>query len=145
MIIEQSADRAPFVCQSQSLNLFVESPSRGKLTSMLFHSWKRKLVTGIYYLRSRPKSDPVQFVVNKVHVKGGGKGESAKICSRAKGLPKKKFRTRSPPPEGRFFDNCPDFLENSLKNLVGMPEAVFGNSFQVYIQQSVRERIVCKF
>ena len=82
VIIEQSADRAPFVCQSQSLNLFVESPSRGKLTSMLFHSWKRKLVTGIYYLRSRPKSDPVQFVVNKVHVNGGERGESVKACSR---------------------------------------------------------------
>ena len=79
VIIEQSADRAPFVCQSQSLNLFVESPSRGKLTSMLFHSWKRKLITGIYYLRSRPKSDPVQFVVNKVHLKG----ESVEACSRA--------------------------------------------------------------
>ena len=62
--------QAPFVCQS---------PSRGKLTSMLFHSWKRELITGIYYLRSRPKSDPVQFVVNKVHLKG----ESVEACSRA--------------------------------------------------------------
>lgn len=69
VIIDQSADRSPFVCQSQSMNMFVESPSRGKLTSMLFHSWKRKLVTGMYYLRSRPKSDPVQFVVNKVPTK----------------------------------------------------------------------------
>lgn len=66
VIIEQAADRAPFVCQSQSMNIFVESPSRGKLTSMLFHSWKRKLVTGMYYLRSRPKSDPVQFGVSGV-------------------------------------------------------------------------------
>ena len=62
---------------------FRESPSRGKLTSMLFHSWKRKLVTGIYYLRSRPKSDPVQFVVNKVHVNGGETGKSVEACSRA--------------------------------------------------------------
>ncbi|CAB1107681.1 unnamed protein product [Ectocarpus sp. CCAP 1310/34] len=57
---------APFVCQSQSMNMFVESPSRGTLTSMLFHSWKGKLVTGMYYPRSRPKSDPVQFGVNRV-------------------------------------------------------------------------------
>lgn len=78
-IIEQSADRAPFVCQSQSMNMFVESPSRGKLTSMLFHSWKRKLVTGIYYLRSKPKSDPVQFVVGKAPVKDDGK---AVVCRR---------------------------------------------------------------
>lgn len=83
-IIDQCADRAPFVCQSQSMNMFVESPSRGKLTSMLFHSWKRKLVTGMYYLRSRPKSDPVQFVVNKVPDKVPDKGTtgSKNTCNR---------------------------------------------------------------
>ncbi|CAM9308128.1 unnamed protein product [Ectocarpus sp. 8 AP-2014] len=76
VVIEQAADRAPFVCQSQSMNMFVESPSRGKLTSMLFHSWKRKLVTGMYYLRSRPKSEPVQFGVSC-----GRESQSCEACS----------------------------------------------------------------
>jgi ribonucleoside-diphosphate reductase alpha chain len=48
-----AAERAPYIDQSQSLNLFVESPSIGKLSSMYFHAWKQGLKT-TYYLRSRP-------------------------------------------------------------------------------------------
>jgi ribonucleoside-diphosphate reductase alpha chain len=52
-LIDMAADRGPFIDQSQSLNLFVESPTIGKLSSMYFHAWKRGLKT-TYYLRSRP-------------------------------------------------------------------------------------------
>ena len=58
------------------------------------------------------------------------------------GLPSKKIWTHSPP-EGRFFENCPDILENSLKNLVGMPEAVLGNSFQILTTKRARACCVC--
>ena len=52
-LIDMAADRGAFIDQSQSLNLFVESPNIGQLSSMYFHAWKRGLKT-TYYLRSRP-------------------------------------------------------------------------------------------
>lgn len=52
-LIDMAADRGPFIDQSQSLNLFMESPNIGQLSSMYFYAWKRKLKT-TYYLRSRP-------------------------------------------------------------------------------------------
>ena len=52
-LIDMAADRGAFIDQSQSLNLFVESPNIGALSSMYFHAWKRGLKT-TYYLRSRP-------------------------------------------------------------------------------------------
>jgi ribonucleoside-diphosphate reductase alpha chain len=56
VLIDQAADRGAFVCQSQSLNLFVEDAEFGKLTAMHFHAWKAGLKTGCYYLRTRPKA-----------------------------------------------------------------------------------------
>ena len=63
-IINMSADRGPYICQSQSLNLFLEAPSIQSLTSMHFYAWSKGLKTGMYYLRSRPSSKPIQFTVN---------------------------------------------------------------------------------
>ena len=62
-LIDMSADRGRYICQSQSLNLFIESPSLNVLTSMHFYSWKKGLKTGIYYLRTRPSSKAIQFTV----------------------------------------------------------------------------------
>ena len=62
-IIDMSADRGEYICQSQSLNLFIESPSLKVLTSMHFYAWKKGLKTGIYYLRSRPSSKAIQFTL----------------------------------------------------------------------------------
>jgi ribonucleoside-diphosphate reductase alpha chain len=62
-IIDMSADRGAFICQSQSLNLFVESPNFAKLTSMHFHAWKKGLKTGMYYLRTKAARDAVKFTV----------------------------------------------------------------------------------
>ena len=65
VILDQAAERGPFVCQSQSMNIHMADPSRGKLTSMFFYGWKKGLKTGMYYLRTRPKADAIQFAVDK--------------------------------------------------------------------------------
>ncbi len=64
-IIDMAADRGAFICQSQSLNLFVDAPTTGKLTSMHFYAWKKGLKTGMYYLRTKAASQAVQFTVEK--------------------------------------------------------------------------------
>jgi len=64
-IIDMAADRGAYICQSQSLNLFVDMPSTSKLTSMHFHAWKKGLKTGMYYLRTQAASQAVQFTVEK--------------------------------------------------------------------------------
>ena len=63
-IINMAADRGAFVCQSQSMNLFIAKPDFGKLTSMHFYSWKKGLKTGIYYLRTRPIAKAQQFTID---------------------------------------------------------------------------------
>ncbi|KYG82419.1 ribonucleoside-diphosphate reductase subunit alpha [Roseivirga echinicomitans] len=64
-IIEMSADRGAFICQSQSLNIHIQDPNFGKMTSMHFYAWKKGLKTGMYYLRSRAAADAIQFTVDK--------------------------------------------------------------------------------
>jgi ribonucleoside-diphosphate reductase alpha chain len=66
-IIDMSADRGAFICQSQSLNLFMESASFTKLTSMHFYAWQKGLKTGMYYLRTRPAADPIKFTLSAKH------------------------------------------------------------------------------
>lgn len=68
-LIDMSADRGAFICQSQSLNLFVESPTFAKLTSMHFYAWKKGLKTGMYYLRSKAAVDPIKFTLSAKHQK----------------------------------------------------------------------------
>jgi ribonucleotide reductase alpha subunit len=62
-IIDMSADRGAFICQSQSLNLWVEDPTYNSLTSMHFYSWNKGLKTGIYYLRRKAKHQAQQFSI----------------------------------------------------------------------------------
>jgi ribonucleoside-diphosphate reductase alpha subunit len=62
-VIDMSADRAVFICQSQSLNLWMEDPSYGPLTSMHFYAWSKGLKTGLYYLRRKPKHQAQQFTI----------------------------------------------------------------------------------
>ncbi|MEP6748474.1 MAG: ribonucleoside-diphosphate reductase subunit alpha [Bacteroidota bacterium] len=64
-IIDMAADRGAYICQSQSLNLFIDAPSVSKLTSMHFYAWKKGLKTGMYYLRTKAASQAVQFTVEK--------------------------------------------------------------------------------
>jgi ribonucleoside-diphosphate reductase alpha subunit len=64
-IIEQAADRGAFICQSQSLNIFMENANFGKLTSMHFYGWEKGLKTGMYYLRTKAATDAIKFTVEK--------------------------------------------------------------------------------
>jgi ribonucleoside-diphosphate reductase alpha chain len=64
-LIDMAADRGAYICQSQSLNLFVDNPTTSKLTSMHFYGWKKGLKTGMYYLRSQAAAQAVQFTVEK--------------------------------------------------------------------------------
>ena len=64
-IIEMAADRGAFICQSQSLNVFMENANFAKLTSMHFYGWKKGLKTGMYYLRTKAATDAIKFTVEK--------------------------------------------------------------------------------
>ena len=64
-IIDMAADRGAFICQSQSMNVFLQDPNFGKLTSMHFYAWKKGLKTGMYYLRSKAATSAIQFTVDK--------------------------------------------------------------------------------
>jgi len=62
-VIDMAADRGAYICQSQSLNLWIEDPNYNTLTSMHFYSWKKGLKTGIYYLRRKAKHQAQQFTI----------------------------------------------------------------------------------
>ena len=64
-IIDMAADRGAYVCQSQSMNIHIQNPNFGKLTSMHFYAWKAGLKTGMYYLRSKAATDAIKFTVTK--------------------------------------------------------------------------------
>lgn len=64
-IIDMAADRGAYICQSQSMNVHIQDPNFGKLTSMHFYAWKRGLKTGMYYLRSKAATDAIKFTVDK--------------------------------------------------------------------------------
>lgn len=68
VIIEQAADRGAYICQSQSLNIFMENANFGKLTSMHFYGWEKGLKTGMYYLRTKAATDAIKFTVDKAAV-----------------------------------------------------------------------------
>ena len=72
-LIDMSADRGPFICQTQSLNLFMEEPDFKKLTSMHFYSWKSGLKTNSYYLRSKPRAQTQQFTIDPTFAKDNAK------------------------------------------------------------------------
>lgn len=63
-LIDMTADRGVYICQSQSFNVHISEPTFPKLTSMHFHGWKKGLKTGMYYLRSKPRANAVAFTVN---------------------------------------------------------------------------------
>ena len=68
-LINMAAARSIYIDQSQSLNLFLASPTRGQLTSMHFHAWNKGLKTGQYYLRTRPAVDAIKFTVDQDQLK----------------------------------------------------------------------------
>lgn len=80
VVIDLAADRGAYICQSQSLNVAVADPTIAKLTSMHFYSWKKGLKTGMYYLRSRPKADAIQFTVDQIALAESKDREKA-VCT----------------------------------------------------------------
>jgi len=74
-IIDMSADRGTYICQSQSLNLWMEDPVYNKLTSMHFYAWEKGLKTGIYYLRRKAKHQAQQFTIEPETVKNSTKND----------------------------------------------------------------------
>jgi len=81
-LIDMAADRGAFICQSQSLNLWMEDPNYNLLTSMHFYSWKKGLKTGIYYLRRKAKHQAQQFTIEpESNEQNDEKEEICDICS----------------------------------------------------------------
>ncbi|GIV32957.1 MAG: ribonucleoside-diphosphate reductase [Chitinophagales bacterium] len=82
VIIDMAADRGAFICQSQSMNLFLENPNFAKLTSMHFYAWEKGLKTGMYYLRTKAAADPIKFTIRAEREKAsGGVSASAKTTA----------------------------------------------------------------
>ncbi len=80
-LINQSVARAPYICQSQSLNLYLASPTRAKLSSMGIYAWENGLKTGQYYLRSQPEARPIAFTVNSNKVEAMEVEDECIMCS----------------------------------------------------------------
>uniref|UniRef100_A0A669D2W2 Ribonucleoside-diphosphate reductase n=1 Tax=Oreochromis niloticus TaxID=8128 RepID=A0A669D2W2_ORENI len=68
-VLKMAADRGTYIDQSQSLNIHIAEPNYGKLSSMHFYGWKLGLKTGMYYLRTKPAANPIQFTLNKEKLK----------------------------------------------------------------------------
>ena len=79
-LIDMSADRGAYICQSQSLNLWMEEPVYSKLTSMHFYAWEKGLKTGIYYLRRKAKHQAQQFTIEP-DIKETGEDDICEMCS----------------------------------------------------------------
>jgi len=81
-IIEQAAERGAYICQSQSLNIFMENANFGKLTSMHFYGWEKGLKTGMYYLRTKAATDAIKFTVDKdIIAQSASKSKEEIACS----------------------------------------------------------------
>ena len=81
-LIDMATDRGVYICQSQSMNLWMEDPVYNKLTSMHFYAWEKGLKTGIYYLRRKAKHQAQQFTIEpdaKTNVKE--EDEICEMCS----------------------------------------------------------------
>lgn len=80
-IIDMAADRGAYICQSQSLNLFVEQPNFAKLSSMHFYTWKKGLKTGMYYLRTKAAADAIKFTVDASVLQDAKDAQAQISCS----------------------------------------------------------------
>jgi ribonucleotide reductase alpha subunit len=88
-LIEMSRDRGAFICQSQSMNLWMANPDYTKLTAMHFFAWSQGLKTGIYYLRTKAKAAAQQFTIdpvkNVISKSGNGGEEEEEVCEMCSG------------------------------------------------------------
>ncbi|KPA85444.1 putative ribonucleoside-diphosphate reductase large chain [Leptomonas pyrrhocoris] len=84
-LIDMARDRGQYIDQSQSLNLFLQSPSSGQITSMLFYAWKCGLKTGMYYLRTKAAADAIKFTVDAKRMKEVKDLENSQVRSSQRG------------------------------------------------------------
>ena len=82
VLIDMAADRGAFICQSQSLNLFVSEPTYAKLSSMHFYSWTKGLKTGMYYLRTKAAAETIKFTVEQDDKDKEAITVEAQVCTR---------------------------------------------------------------
>ena len=82
-ILDMAADRGAFICQSQSLNVFMENANAPKLTSMHFHAWRSGLKTGMYYLRTKAATDAIKFTVDKKYKDKPAEVEAVEVVNEA--------------------------------------------------------------
>lgn len=80
-IIDMAADRGAFVCQSQSMNIFMAQPTHNKLSSMHFYAWKSGLKTGMYYLRTIAAASPIKFTLDTSTTPPAGTTDSSQACN----------------------------------------------------------------
>ncbi len=78
-ILDMAADRGAYICQSQSLNIFMENVTNSKLTSMHFHAWKSGLKTGMYYLRTKAAADAIKFTIDKKYKTAKDNGKAPEL------------------------------------------------------------------
>ncbi|CAE7152311.1 unnamed protein product [Rhizoctonia solani] len=88
-VLNLAADRGAFICQSQSLNVHLQSPTARQLTSMHFYGWKKGLKTGMYYLRTRPAAQAIQFTVDQSVIKQANAAKKAATAAAATPTPAK--------------------------------------------------------
>jgi ribonucleoside-diphosphate reductase alpha subunit len=140
VLLDQAAERGAFICQSQSLNVFIENANFAKLSSMHFYGWEKGLKTGMYYLRSKAAVDPIKFTLSAKHQRQftntqaspDPKGGDTDALSQAD--PKQVvLSTVSPPREGQgeasggskvsFLDNLALQTQTVLSNEAALREA----------------------
>ena len=80
-IIEMAADRGAFICQSQSMNLYMTSPNFAKMSSMHFYAWRAGLKTGMYYLRSQAAAEAIKFTVDQTKLTKQEQNAADLVCS----------------------------------------------------------------
>ncbi len=104
-VLDLAADRGAFICQSQSLNVHLQAPTLGQLTSMHFYGWKEGPQDGMYYLRTRPAAQAIQFTVDqsvlasaKAQNAAASRSLGARPVARGGGIP---TPSQSPSPRAR--------------------------------------------
>jgi ribonucleoside-diphosphate reductase alpha subunit len=117
VILDLAAERSPYICQSQSLNVHIADPSSKKLTSMHFYAWKKGLKTGMYYLRSRPKADAIQFTVDQEKLTADNK-ERATVAA-----DKENLKTANIPPMETLQEKKPIFVAKPLVDSATLGQA----------------------
>ena len=115
--------RGPYICQSQSLNLYQENPQFNKMSLMHFHSWRSGLKTGQYYFRSRPARDAIKFTVNVdmlLKAADGGNANQVMECLNTDNKGKK--RTKATKPASLQSDNMRKPLSTKAINVTNVDD-----------------------